>query len=146
MKRVKRLTKMSEGVATGVLSGVVKVSGIITGSIVNSKPGKKFFNFLPGEIVLASLDGFNKVCDAIEVSGRNVMSTTSTVTTDFVSHRHGEDAAKVTHEGMSAAGHAVGTAWAVFKIRKALNPKSAIKPTTLVKAAASQSKSSKSKS
>ncbi|KVH96028.1 protein EARLY-RESPONSIVE TO DEHYDRATION 7, chloroplastic-like [Cynara cardunculus var. scolymus] len=145
MKRAKRLTKMSEGVATGILSGVVKVSGFITGSIVNSKPGKKFFNLLPGEIILASLDGFNKVCDAVEVAGRNVLSTTSTVTTDFVSHKHGEDAAKVTNEGLGAAGHAVGTAWAVFKIRKALNPKSAIKPTTLVKAAASHSKSSKSK-
>ncbi|KAL7607710.1 hypothetical protein Lser_V15G11374 [Lactuca serriola] len=146
VKRVKRLTKMSEGVATGILSGVVKVSGFITGSLVNSKPGKKFFNFIPGEIILASLDGFNKVCESLEVAGRNVMSTTSTVTTDYVSHRHGEDAAKVTHEGMGAAGHAIGTAWAVFKLRKALNPKSAIKPTTLVKAAALQSKSSKSKS
>ncbi|PWA74400.1 Senescence/spartin-associated [Artemisia annua] len=146
VKRAKRLTKMSEKVATGVLSGVVKVSGVITGSIVNSKAGKKFFNLLPGEIILASLDGFNKVCDAVEVAGKNVMSTTSTVTTDFVSHRHGEEAAKVTNEGMNAAGHAIGTAWAVFKIRKALNPKSAIKPTTLVKAAASKSKkSSKSK-
>ncbi|GKA01101.1 early responsive to dehydration 7, chloroplastic-like protein [Tanacetum coccineum] len=145
-KRAKRLTKMSERVATGILSGAVKVSGVITGSLVNSKAGKKFFNLLPGEIILASLDGFNKVCDAVEVAGRNVMSTTSTVTTDFVSHKHGEEAAKVTKEGMNAAGHAIGTAWAVFKIRKALNPKSAIKPTTLVKAAASESKkSSKSK-
>lgn len=57
--RAKRLTKMSEGVATGILSGVVKVSGFVTGSIVNSKPGKKFFKFLPGEIILASLDGFS---------------------------------------------------------------------------------------
>lgn len=42
----------------------------------------------------------------------------------------------MTHEGLGAAGHAIGTAWAVFKIRKALNPKSAFKATTLVKAAA----------
>ena len=28
-----------------------------------------------------------KVCDAVEVSGRNVMSTSSTVTTELVSHR-----------------------------------------------------------
>ena len=41
----------------------------------------------------------------------------------------------MTHEGLGAAGHAIGTAWAVFKIRKALNPKSIIKPTTLAKAA-----------
>uniref|UniRef100_A0A5B7BK17 Putative senescence-related protein n=1 Tax=Davidia involucrata TaxID=16924 RepID=A0A5B7BK17_DAVIN len=136
MKRVKKLTKMSEKVATGILSGVVKVSGFFTSSVVNSKVGKKFFSLLPGEIVLASLDGFNKVCDAVEVAGRNVMSTTSVVTTGLISQRYGEQAAKMTNEGLDAAGHVIGTAWAVFKIRKALNPKSVIKPTILVKAAA----------
>jgi hypothetical protein len=59
--RVKKLTKMSEKVALGVLSGVVKVSGFFTSSVVNSKPGKKFFSLLPGEIVLASLDGFSEL-------------------------------------------------------------------------------------
>lgn len=54
----------------------------------------------------------------------------------FVCNRYGEEAGKVTNEGLDAAGHAIGTAWAVFKIRKALNPKGAIKPSTLVKAAA----------
>uniref|UniRef100_A0A803NFB3 Senescence domain-containing protein n=1 Tax=Cannabis sativa TaxID=3483 RepID=A0A803NFB3_CANSA len=136
IKRVKKLTKMSERVASGILSGVVKVSGFFTSSVVNSKVGKRFFSLLPGEIVLASLDGFSKVCDAVEVAGRNVMSTTSVVTTGLVSHRYGEEAGKVTNEGLDAAGHAIGTAWAVFKIRKALNPKSAVKPSTLAKAAA----------
>lgn len=56
--RVKRISKMSEKVATGVLSGVVKVSGFFTSAVVNSKVGKKFFSILPGEIILASLDGF----------------------------------------------------------------------------------------
>lgn len=51
----------------------------------------------------------------------------------------------MTTEGLGAAGHAVGTAWAVFKIRKALNPKSVLKPTTLVEAAA-QANSSELKS
>ncbi|PIN19166.1 hypothetical protein CDL12_08165 [Handroanthus impetiginosus] len=136
MKRVKALTKMSEKVATGILSGVVKVSGFFTSSVANSKVGQKFFSLLPGEIVLASLDGFNKVFDAVEVAGMNVMSTTSVVTTGLVSQRYGQQAAKATHDGLGAAGHAIGTAWAVFKIRKALNPKSVLKPTTLVKAAA----------
>ncbi|KEH30493.1 senescence/dehydration-associated-like protein [Medicago truncatula] len=135
MKSVKKLTKMSEKVALGVLSGAVKVSGFLTSSVVNSKPGKKFFSFLPGEVLLASLDGFNRVCDAVEVAGRNVMSTSSVVTTGLVSHKYGEKAAEITNEGFDAAGHAIGTAWAVFKLRKALNPKSVIKPTTLAKAA-----------
>ncbi|KAE8735785.1 Pentatricopeptide repeat-containing protein [Hibiscus syriacus] len=50
--------------------------------------------------------------------------------------RYGEKAGEVTNEGLDAAGHAIGTAWAVFKIRKTLNPKSVFKPTTLAKAAA----------
>ncbi|KAI3451416.1 hypothetical protein Pfo_008081 [Paulownia fortunei] len=136
IKRVKRVTKMTEKVATGVLSGVVKVSGFFTGSVANSKVGKKFFGLLPGEMVLASLDGFSKICDAVEVAGKNVMSTSSTVTTGLVSHRYGEEAAKATSEGLDAAGHAIGTAWTVFKIRKAIDPKSVLKPTTLAKSAA----------
>ncbi|KAK2373122.1 Protein EARLY-RESPONSIVE TO DEHYDRATION 7, chloroplastic [Trifolium repens] len=150
IKRVKRVTKMTEKVANGLLSGVVKVSGFFTSSVVNSKAGKKFFSLLPGEVVLASLDGFSKVCDAVEVAGKNVMSTSSTVTTELVDHRYGEQAANATSQGLDAAGHALGTAWAAFKIRKAINPKSVLKPTTLAKtaakAAASDFKSSKSKS
>ena len=53
---------MTEKVALGVLSGVVKVSGFFTSSVANSKAGKKFFGLLPGEMVLASLDGFS-MCD-----------------------------------------------------------------------------------
>ncbi|URE02347.1 Senescence-associated protein [Musa troglodytarum] len=143
MKRVKRVTKMSEKVANGVLSGVVKVSGFFTSSVVNSKVGKKFFGLLPGEIVLASLDGFGKICDAVEVAGKNVLQTSSVVTTGIVSHRYGDQAAEITHEGLDAAGHAFGTAWAVFKIRKALNPKSAMKPSALAKAAANDLRAKK---
>ena len=49
--------------------------------------------------------------------------------------RYGDKAAAATNEGLDAAGHAIGTAWAVFKIRQALNPKSVLKPTTLAKSA-----------
>ncbi|XP_068345112.1 protein EARLY-RESPONSIVE TO DEHYDRATION 7, chloroplastic-like [Pyrus communis] len=136
IKRVKKVSKTTQKVAAGVLSGVLKVSGFFTSSVVNSKVGKKFFRLLPGEILLASLDRFCKVCDAVEVAGKNVMSTSSTVTTELVSHRYGEQAGKAANDGLDAAGHAIGTAWTVFKIRKALNPKSAFKSSTLAKSAA----------
>ncbi|VVB10090.1 unnamed protein product [Arabis nemorensis] len=135
IKRVKRMTKMTENVANGILSGVIKVSGFFTSSVANTKVGRKFFSLLPGEIVLATLDGFNKVCDAVEVAGRNVLSTSSTVTTELVDHRHGGKAAEATNEGLEAVGYAFGTAWAAFKIRKAINPKSVLKPSTLAKSA-----------
>ena len=63
--------------------------------------------------------------------------------------RYGEEAAKATNESLGAAGHAIGTAWAAFKIRKAFNPKSVLKPSSLAKsaakAAASEKKAKKSK-
>ncbi|BBH08042.1 Senescence/dehydration-associated protein-related protein [Prunus dulcis] len=109
IKRVKSVSKTTQKVAAGVLSGVLKVSGYFTSSVV---------------------------CDAVEVAGKNVMSTSSTVTTELVSHRYGEQAGKAANDGLDAAGHAIGTAWTVFKIRKALNPKSAFKSSTLAKTAA----------
>lgn len=42
--------------------------------------------------------------------------------------RYGEEAAKATNEGLDAAGHAVGAAWAVFKIRQSFTPKGFLKP------------------
>lgn len=73
------MTKMSEKVATGVLSGVVKVSGFFTSSIVNSKVGKKFFSLLPGEIVLASLDGFSKLFISTSLSLKQCVCARSRV-------------------------------------------------------------------
>lgn len=59
--------------------------------------------------------------------------------------RYGEQAAKATNEGLEAAGHAIGTAWTVFKIRKGINPKSVIKPSALAKSAAKSVAAEKAK-
>uniref|UniRef100_A0A453IIX8 Senescence domain-containing protein n=1 Tax=Aegilops tauschii subsp. strangulata TaxID=200361 RepID=A0A453IIX8_AEGTS len=58
--RARRVTKMSNKVANSILSGVLKVSGFVTSTVVNSKPAQKFFKLMPGEVILASLDGFGK--------------------------------------------------------------------------------------
>lgn len=49
---------MSNRVANSILSGVLKVSGFVTSTVLNSKPAQKFFKLMPGEVILASLDGF----------------------------------------------------------------------------------------
>ncbi|URD97431.1 Senescence-associated protein [Musa troglodytarum] len=136
MKRAKRITKMSDKVANGVLTGVLKFSGSLTSSVVNSKVGSKLIRFLPAEVILASLDGFGKICDAVEVAGKNVLKTSSEVTTGVVCHRYGDEAGKVTHDSLHAAGHAVGAAWSVFKIRNVLNPASTMSAVTLAKSSA----------
>ncbi|XP_015953766.1 senescence/dehydration-associated protein At3g51250-like [Arachis duranensis] len=145
IKRVKKVTKVTEKVANGVLSGVVRVSGFFATKASNSKAGKKFIKLLPEEVVIASLDGFIKVCDAVEVTGKNVLTTSSTVTTELVQHRYGEEAAKAANEGLDAAGHAVGAAWATFKIRQAFTPKSLIQPVDVSKVASKELEARKKK-
>lgn len=54
------MTMMTEKVAGGVLTGVLKVNGYFSSSIAKSKFGKKFFRLVPGELALATLDGFSK--------------------------------------------------------------------------------------
>lgn len=143
IRRAKRVSKMSEKVAVGVLSGVVKVAGFVTQSVVNSSAGKKFFSLLPGEIVLASLDAFGKVCDSVEVAGKNVLTTSSVVTTGLVNHKYGEQAAELTNQSLGAAGHVISTAWTISKLRNALNPKNSLKPATIAKTAAKAMKGAK---
>jgi ABC-type Mn2+/Zn2+ transport system permease subunit len=81
--RAKKVTKMSEKVATGILSGVVKVTGYFTSSLANSKAGKKFFSLLPGEIVLASLDGFG-MCSLFQKQWTYIDTCKQTHETMFV--------------------------------------------------------------
>lgn len=52
------MTETTEKVANGILSGVVKVSGLFASSVAKSKTGKKIISLLPAEVILASLDGF----------------------------------------------------------------------------------------
>lgn len=59
--------------------------------------------------------------------------------------RYGEQAAEYTNASLGAAGHALGTAWAVFKIRKAFQPKSAINPTAVVSTAQAEMKAAEKK-
>jgi len=56
--RARRVTKMSNRVENSILSGVLKVTGFVTSTVMNSKPAQKFFKLMPGEVILASLDGF----------------------------------------------------------------------------------------
>ncbi|KAH9310722.1 hypothetical protein KI387_025757, partial [Taxus chinensis] len=98
IKRVRNMSRMTEKMSENVLKGVITVSGAVTGSVITSKPGKQFFSMLPGEVLLASLDAMNKVLEAVEVAGREALSTTSGVTTGIIRHRFGGGAGEVTQD------------------------------------------------
>lgn len=137
LKRVQNMSIATEQVAKNVLEGVVKTVGFFSGAMMKSKPGKKFFKLLPGEVALVSMDAFAKVFDAVEKAGTDVMQSTKMYTQDVVSHRYGDDAGQVTETTLATAGHVFATAWTVAQVRRALNP-SKFRPskTGLLKAAA----------
>ncbi|CAK9859415.1 unnamed protein product [Sphagnum jensenii] len=130
LQRVRYMSKATENVAKGVLYGIVKTAGFFSGAVITSSVGKKFFRLMPGEVALVSLDAFAKLFDALEKATTDVLQSTSLMTQNVVAHRYGEPAGKVTEETLATAGHVVATAWTVSKLRKALNPKEGIKPTT----------------
>lgn len=125
LRRVKKMSRMTERIAKGVLVGIITATGLASGPVMRSKAGKKFFRMLPGEVALVSLDAFGKVFDAVELAGKSVLNGTRVVTCGVVSHRYGEQAGEAAHEGLSTAGHVFGTVWTISQIRKALNPKKA---------------------
>lgn len=127
IRRVKKISAMSKQVAVSILSGVLKAAEFFTKPLITSKAGQKLLSLLPGQIALASLDGFGKIFDAVELAGKNVLTTTSTMTTGLVSQRYGDEAAQLTHEGFNTAGGFLTTAWTVSKLRKVFYPTSMVK-------------------
>ncbi|KAH1049441.1 hypothetical protein GLYMA_08G033700v4 [Glycine max] len=124
LKRVRKLSKMTEKLSKSVLNGVGIVSGSVMAPVVKSQSGKAFLRMLPGEVLLASLDAVNKVLDAAEAAEKQTLSATSKAASRVVSNRFGESAGEATEHVFATAGHAANTAWNVFKIRKAFTPAS----------------------
>ncbi|KAL2965659.1 hypothetical protein AAZX31_16G072700 [Glycine max] len=124
LKRVRKLTNMTERLTKSLLDGVGIMSGSVMTPVLKSQPGQAFLNMLPGEVLLASLDAVNRVFEAAEAAEKQTFSATSQAATRMVSNRFGEEAGEATEHVFATAGHAVNTAWNVSKIRKAINPAS----------------------
>lgn len=137
LKRVKNMSMATETVANSILEGFVRAASFFSSALIRSDIGKKFFQLLPGEVALVSMDAFAKLFDALEAAGYDVAAQTKMFTQDVVAHRYGEQAGEVTGDTLSTAGHLFATAWTVTKVRSAWNP-TKFKPTKtgMLKAAA----------
>ncbi|CAO2166229.1 unnamed protein product [Urochloa humidicola] len=134
LKRVRKLSEMTEQMSQSLLDTVISVTGSMAAPLLRSKQGRAFLATVPGEVVLASLDAINKVMDAVEAAERRSLAATSNAVAGAVSRRYGESAGEATEDAFAAAGHTVGTAWNLFKIRKAVTPSSSL-PGNMVKSA-----------
>jgi spartin len=123
LHRFREISRTTETVARKVLSGVLRTVGFLSGSVINSVIGKKVFQLMPGEVLLASLDAFGKLFDVLERAGTDIMGTASLVTQRIIAHRFGYTAGQATQEILATAGHVFATVWTIIKLRKAINPK-----------------------
>uniref|UniRef100_A0ACD5W2T2 Uncharacterized protein n=1 Tax=Avena sativa TaxID=4498 RepID=A0ACD5W2T2_AVESA len=134
LKRVRELSEMSEKMSKSMLDTVLSVAGSMTAPLLGSNQGKAFLSTVPGEVILATLDGINKVMDAVEAAEKRSLAATSNVVSGAVSKRYGDSAGEATEDAFATVGHTVGTAWNLFKIRKAVTPSSSL-PGNMVKSA-----------
>lgn len=124
LKRVRELSEMSEKMSKSMLDTVLSVTGSMAAPLLRSNQGKAFQSSVPGEVILATLDAINKVMDTIEAAERRTIAATSNVVSGAVSKKFGESAGEATGDAFATVGHTVGTAWNIFKIRKAVTPSS----------------------
>ncbi|VAH63824.1 unnamed protein product [Triticum turgidum subsp. durum] len=134
LKRVRKLSEMTEKMSKTMLDTVISVTGSMAAPLLRSNQGKALLSTVPGEVVIASLDAINKVMDAVEAAERRSLAATSNVVSGAVSKRYGESAGEATGDAFATVGHTVGTAWNIFKIRKAVTPSSSL-PGNIVKSA-----------
>lgn len=125
IQRVRRLSMATENISENVMKGLHNLaSGVLRNSVNQSKAGKRFFRTLPGEMLLVSLDSFNKIVGAVEEAGKDALISTSAVATDIVKNRFGESIGEVTENTLAVAGHSISAAWNIARIRKVINPAS----------------------
>ncbi|KAI4380391.1 hypothetical protein MLD38_006587 [Melastoma candidum] len=135
LKRVRKVSKMTERISKSMLDGIQFATGSVMGPVVKSQAGKAFLSMVPGEVLLASLDALNRVLDAAEAAEKQAFTETSKAASGMVSRRFGEDAGEATEDVLATAGHCAGTAWNIFKIRKAINPATSVSSGALRSAA-----------
>ncbi|KAH0934503.1 hypothetical protein HID58_011620 [Brassica napus] len=85
--RVETLWEASEMIGAMVLDGEGMISGLIMAPVVKSKLGKALLSTAPGEILLASLDSFDKILGAAEAAEIQTHFATSMAATKLVSKR-----------------------------------------------------------
>eukprot|EP00253_Pinus_taeda_P003339 PITA_03339 len=118
IERVKRLSKATENISESALKSIHD----LTTAVVRISAGQKFFKTLPGEMLLVSWESFNQIMDAMEEAGKDALISTSTVATDIVKHRFGEEVGEVARDTFAVAGHTMATARNIVKLRNVINP------------------------
>ncbi|CAN6997627.1 hypothetical protein Bca4012_004616 [Brassica carinata] len=119
IERVETLWKASETIGATVLDGEDMISGLMMAPVLKSKLGKALLSTAPGEILLASLDSFDKILGAAEAAEMQTHSATSMAASKLVSKSFGEKAGKTTGKVLETTGSLGRSAW---KIQKAMDP------------------------
>ncbi|XP_010468350.2 PREDICTED: protein EARLY-RESPONSIVE TO DEHYDRATION 7, chloroplastic-like [Camelina sativa] len=93
IQRVEKLWKASEEIGLTsrpvimLLEGGDMMSSVMVAPVVKSKLGKALLSTAPGEVILASLDSFNKILGAAEAAEIQSHSATSMAASRLVSKR-----------------------------------------------------------
>ncbi|KAL1197468.1 Protein EARLY-RESPONSIVE TO DEHYDRATION 7 [Cardamine amara subsp. amara] len=119
LERVEKLWNVCVMIGAIVLDGEEMVNGLIIAPVVKSTLGKALLSTAPGDVLLASLDSFNKIVGAAEAAATQSYVATTMVATKLVSESVGENVGKTTRQILETTGDLSRIAW---NISKSLEP------------------------
>lgn len=122
LQRAKELTLKTDEWSEQALKGLLFANGAASNCVIKSEVGKMFFETLPGESLLASLDGAGQILGAVQNLGKDVICSTSEAAIDIVANRCGENAGRITADVLNVAGHTLSAVWNVTRIAKIIYP------------------------
>lgn len=142
IRSVRKLSATTEKMSQSLLDGVISATETLTAPVFRSRAGKSALTTAPGEALLATIDAVNRLMDAVEAAEKNTIAATGSAVGGAVSRSFGESAGEATEDVFAVAGHTVGTAWNIFKIRKAIGPSSST-ASSILKSAARKKRSAR---
>ncbi|CAM6109295.1 unnamed protein product [Calypogeia fissa] len=119
--QARRMSAVAKLLSRTVLKGAISATGhvaIFLGTAIRSAPPFQAFMSSDArrEVVIASVDAFAQIVEAVETAGKSLATATSSVGTEIVQNKFGEQASLVAQDGMGAVGNMIDSMWTLNKL------------------------------
>ncbi|CAM6086983.1 unnamed protein product [Calypogeia fissa] len=119
--QARRMSAVAKLLSRTVLKGAISATGHVAsflGTAISGAPPMRAFMSSDArrEVVMASVDAFAQVVEAVETAGKSLATATNSVGTDIVQHKFGEQAGQVAQDGMGAVGNMIDSMWTLNKL------------------------------
>lgn len=119
--QARRMSAVAKLLSRTVLKGAISATGHVAnflGTAISGAPPVRAFMSSDArrDVVVASVDAFAQVVEAVETAGKSLAMVTSSVGTEIVQQKFGEQVGLVAQDGMGAMGNMIDSMWTLNKL------------------------------